>query len=63
MSVGTWGGLSFRPSQAPTQVPLYVTAVVVAHGGSGSRCAAPIARDILLEAQGRDSAGDKLKDI
>jgi penicillin-binding protein 2 len=29
--------------------------VVVEHGGSGSRAAAPIARDILYEAQRRDA--------
>lgn len=48
---------------APTHAPLYAAAVVVPHGGSGSRTAAPIARDILLEAQRRGSAGDKLEAI
>ena len=48
---------------APTHAPLYAAAVVVPHGGSGSRTAAPIARDILLEAQRRGSAGDKLSVI
>jgi penicillin-binding protein 2 len=32
-----------------------VVAVVVEHGGGGSKAAAPIARDVLLEAQRRDS--------
>jgi len=41
---------------APIDAPRYVTAVVVEHGGGGSHTAAPIARDILLEAQRRDSA-------
>jgi penicillin-binding protein 2 len=48
---------------APTHAPLYAAAVVVPHGGSGSRTAAPIARDILLEAQRRGSAGGKLEVI
>ncbi len=41
---------------APTRAPRYAVAVVVEHGGGGSTVAAPIARDILLEAQRRDSA-------
>ena len=36
---------------APYDKPRYACAVVVEHGGSGSRAAAPIARDILLQAQ------------
>lgn len=36
---------------APVEQPRYAVAVVVEHGGSGSRVAAPIARDLLLEAQ------------
>lgn len=40
---------------APTDAPRYVVAVVVEHGGGGSKAAAPIARDVLLEAQRRDS--------
>ena len=36
---------------APMDKPRYVAAVVVEHGGSGSAAAAPIARDILLQAQ------------
>lgn len=36
---------------APIEQPRYAVAVVVEHGGSGSRVAAPIARDLLLEAQ------------
>ena len=36
---------------APTSAPRYTVAVVVEHGGSGASMAAPIARDILLEAQ------------
>ncbi len=41
---------------APIEAPRYVTAVVVEHGGGGSAVAAPIARDILTEAQRRNSA-------
>jgi len=40
---------------APYSNPRYACAVVVEHGGSGSRAAAPIVRDILLEAQRRES--------
>ena len=36
---------------APVKDPKYAIAVVVEHGGSGSSVAAPMARDILLEAQ------------
>ena len=39
---------------APVAAPKYAISVVVEHGGSGSGIAAPIARDILLEAQGLD---------
>ena len=41
---------------APVHNPRYAVAVVVEHGGGGSSVAAPIARDVLLEAQRRDSA-------
>ncbi|MEL6689185.1 MAG: penicillin-binding protein 2 [Pseudomonadota bacterium] len=37
-------------SFAPYDNPRYAVAVVVEHGGSGSRAAAPVARDILLQA-------------
>ena len=39
---------------APLDRPRYAISVVVEHGGAGSSVAAPIARDILLEAQRRD---------
>ncbi len=42
---------------APVHKPRYCCAVVVEHGGGGSKVAAPIARDILLETQRRDPAG------
>lgn len=45
---------------APVSNPRYAVAVVVEHGGSGSTTAAPIARDILIEAQRRGSAGSAL---
>ena len=35
---------------APVEAPRYAIAVVVEHGGGGSRAAAPIARDIMLQA-------------
>jgi len=38
---------------APVEAPRYVCAVVVEHGGSGGGIAAPIVRDVLLEAQKR----------
>ena len=45
---------------APVRAPRYVCAVVVEHGGvdagGGSAVAAPICRDVLLEAQRRDPA-------
>ena len=41
---------------APVSSPRYAVSVIVEHGGSGSKTAAPIARDILLEAQRRKSA-------
>lgn len=36
---------------APVDNPRFVVSVIVEHGGSGSKAAAPIARDALLEAQ------------
>ncbi len=42
---------------APAEQPRYVVAVVVEHGGSGSRVAAPVARDLLLEAHRLDLMG------
>ena len=42
---------------APIREPRYACAAIVEHGGGGSAIAAPIVRDILLEAQRRDSAG------
>lgn len=39
---------------APLAEPRYAVAVVVEHGGGGSKVAAPIARDILLEVQRLD---------
>ena len=41
---------------APVHAPRYGVAVVVEHGGGGSSVAAPIARDILREAQIREAA-------
>ena len=36
---------------APVRAPRFAAAVVVEHGGSGSAAAAPIVRDLLLQAQ------------
>lgn len=36
---------------APVASPRYATAVIVEHGGGGSKAAAPIARDVLIAAQ------------
>jgi penicillin-binding protein 2 len=41
---------------APLTNPKYACSVVLEHGGSGSLGAAPVARDVLLEAQMRRSA-------
>jgi len=43
---------------APIAAPRYAVAVIVEHGGGGARMAAPIARDLLLEAQQLWSARD-----
>ena len=39
---------------APYETPRYALAVVVEHGGGGSRAAAPVARDIMLELEKRE---------
>ncbi len=39
---------------APVGKPRYACAVIVEHGGGGSKTAAPIAHDVLLETQRRD---------
>ena len=41
---------------APVEDPRYAVSVVVEHGGGGSKVAAPIARDILVETLKRDPA-------
>lgn len=46
---------------APLNKPKYVCSVVVEHGGGGSAVAAPIAKDILLEAQKRNLTDTKMK--
>jgi penicillin-binding protein 2 len=38
---------------APYQNPRFAVSVVVEHGGGGSKVAAPVGRDILLETQHR----------
>tara|TARA_B100000686_G_C16789272_1_gene977481 strand:+ start:1259 stop:3136 length:1878 start_codon:yes stop_codon:yes gene_type:complete len=42
---------------APADNPRYAVAVVVEHGGAGSKVAAPIAKDLLLATQKRDPSG------
>lgn len=42
---------------APVERPRYAVAIVVEHGGGGSAVAAPIARDIMLQALTRDPSG------
>ena len=42
---------------APVSAPRYACAVVVEHGGGGSKAAAPLAHDILLEIQRRAAEG------
>ncbi|MBO6521238.1 MAG: penicillin-binding protein 2 [Rhodospirillales bacterium] len=42
---------------APVENPRYAVSVVVEHGGGGSTTAAPIAKDVLVEAYNRGSAG------
>lgn len=44
---------------APVEEPRYCCAVIVEHGGGGSRVAAPIAREIMLETQHRDPSGPR----
>lgn len=41
---------------APVSAPRYAVAVIVEHGGGGSKVAAPIARDIMTETLKRDPA-------
>jgi penicillin-binding protein 2 len=44
---------------APVKAPRYAISVVVEHGGSGSRAAAPLARDILTKVQEMERANRK----
>ena len=39
---------------APVKKPRYAVSVIVEHGGSGSRAAAPVARDIMQELERRE---------
>lgn len=48
---------------APYDAPRYVVAVVVEHGGSGARAAAPIARDLMTRTLEIDPAGRRLADL
>ncbi len=42
---------------APYEAPRYAVSVVVEHGNAGAAAAAPIARDIMMDALQRDPAG------
>ena len=42
---------------APIVSPRYAISVVIEHGGGGSKIAAPIARDIMVDTLNRDPAG------
>ncbi len=44
---------------APVAAPQYAVAIVIEHGGGGSKVAAPIASALLAEAQRRDSAREQ----
>ncbi len=44
---------------APMDAPRYVVSVIVEHGGGGSKAAAPIAKDVLLETQKRDPSANR----
>jgi len=46
---------------APAHAPRYACSVIVEHGGGGSKAAAPIARDILLECQMLEAARGTLQ--
>lgn len=46
---------------APFDEPRYAVAVIIEHGGSGSRAAAPIARDLLQEALRLDPVRNKTR--
>ncbi|MFP6736500.1 MAG: penicillin-binding protein 2 [Rhodospirillales bacterium] len=47
----------------PVRAPRYAVSVVIEHGGGGSSVAAPIARDILIEAQRRDPSRGRAASI
>lgn len=42
-------------SFAPVKIPRYAVAVLIEHGGGGSRAAAPVARDIMLQLERREA--------
>jgi penicillin-binding protein 2 len=46
---------------APLNNPRYICSVVVEHGGGGSAVAAPLAKDLLMEAQNRNPAKEDIK--
>ena len=48
---------------APFTAPRYAVAVVVEHGQSGAKAAAPIARDIMCRALEIDPAGEARRSV
>jgi penicillin-binding protein 2 len=46
---------------APAHDPQYAISVVIEHGGGGSKAAAPVARDVMVEALKRRQAADRMK--
>ena len=50
-------------SYAPLDDPRFACTVIVEHGGGGSRVAAPIAKEILLETQKRYSSAAERADL
>ena len=54
---------------APYEQPRYAIAVIIEHGGAGSKAAAPVARDILVAARKMEQSrvarrlGDQLSQV
>ena len=47
----------------PVEKPRYAITVVVEHGGGGSRAAAPVAKDIMIETLRRDPLRKRPQDL
>lgn len=46
---------------APYEQPRFAVSVIVEHGGGGSKTAAPIARDVMIEALRRDPQANQIR--